>query len=206
MPRPSSKALIIDCAESLFAEEGIDGVSLRQINEASGLSPAALHYHFGNKESLITEVLQRRLRPKAIRDAELDLLISGENRVSPQAIASALVTPLATIFIEDETGGESYVQILSQIYSDRSQKFHTHLPRAFQSSINKFHKLLPALEPENTELLPDLKRRYQLAVITMIQGLANFSAPAKASASSVKQLKQQYVESLISFIENGLTI
>lgn len=207
MPRPSSKSHIIDCAESLFAEEGIDKVSLRQINEASGLSPAALHYHFKNKESLITEVLQRRLRPKAVREAELDLLIGKELEVTPRAIASALVNPLATIFIEDGAGGESYVQILSQIYSDRSQRFHPYLPKAFPTSINKFYKLLAELvDSDNKEAEAELKRRYQIAVVSMIQSLASFSAPLKASDNSATQLKQQYTKSLIGFIANGLTI
>ena len=58
MPRPSTREKLLDCAEELFAEHGLEGVSLRTINAEAGLSPAALHYHFGTKDRLV-EVLLR---------------------------------------------------------------------------------------------------------------------------------------------------
>lgn len=52
---------ILDQAERLFAERGIDAVSLRAINAAAGVSPGILHYHFGNREPLIESIISRRL-------------------------------------------------------------------------------------------------------------------------------------------------
>ena len=45
---------LIDAAESLFAEHGIGGVSLREINRAAGARNAvAVQYHFGDREGII---------------------------------------------------------------------------------------------------------------------------------------------------------
>ena len=45
---------IIAVAEKLFAECGVDGVSLNEVTRASGQrNKSALTYHFGSKEGLM---------------------------------------------------------------------------------------------------------------------------------------------------------
>ena len=51
--RSSTPNHLLDVAERLLAERGLDGVSLRRINTEAGLNPAAIHYHFGSKSALI---------------------------------------------------------------------------------------------------------------------------------------------------------
>ena len=47
---PSTKEQIVLAAEGLFAERGIEGVSLRQIGTAAGNgNNSAVQYHFGTK-------------------------------------------------------------------------------------------------------------------------------------------------------------
>lgn len=42
----------LDCAVRLFASAGYDGVSMREVANAVGVTPAALYYHFPDKEQL----------------------------------------------------------------------------------------------------------------------------------------------------------
>jgi AcrR family transcriptional regulator len=59
-PGQGELALIL-AAERLFAEHGIAGVSLRQINQAANQKNlAAVHYHFGSREKLVRAVLEHR--------------------------------------------------------------------------------------------------------------------------------------------------
>jgi AcrR family transcriptional regulator len=44
---------LVSSAEQLFSEHGVDGVSLRAINAAADVGPAAVHYHFGSKQGLV---------------------------------------------------------------------------------------------------------------------------------------------------------
>lgn len=60
--RKSSQARILKAAEELFGERGFDGVTTREIVERAGLSLSVLHYHWGTKEDLYTEVLRNSLR------------------------------------------------------------------------------------------------------------------------------------------------
>lgn len=51
-------------AVSLFSKAGYDGVSMRDIAESAGITPAALYYHFKNKDELYSETLALCFRTK----------------------------------------------------------------------------------------------------------------------------------------------
>ena len=63
MAKKSSREHIVAVATALFARRGLS-VSLREINDAAGLSAAAVHYHFKNKNALLDAVLRSRLRSR----------------------------------------------------------------------------------------------------------------------------------------------
>ncbi len=54
---------LLDAAELAFAENGIQQASLRTITAAADANLAAVNYHFGSKDGLIREVLQRLVGP-----------------------------------------------------------------------------------------------------------------------------------------------
>ncbi|WP_126639510.1 TetR/AcrR family transcriptional regulator [Embleya hyalina] len=58
-----SRARLLDEAERLFLAQGYDRVSVRAVNAAAGMNPAAVHYHFGSKRDLVVALLQQRLGP-----------------------------------------------------------------------------------------------------------------------------------------------
>lgn len=51
---------ILDAALDLFARNGYDRTSFREVARATGLSQAGLLHHFSSKEALFVEVLRRR--------------------------------------------------------------------------------------------------------------------------------------------------
>src|SRR6185295_619338 len=58
-----TREALLDAAEGLFAEHGIQASSLRAITQRAGANLAAVHYHFGSKEGLVRAVFSRRLKP-----------------------------------------------------------------------------------------------------------------------------------------------
>jgi AcrR family transcriptional regulator len=52
------KQHLLETAEQLFTEHGYQAVSIRDIAQASGVTNAALYYHFPSKEALFDEVLE----------------------------------------------------------------------------------------------------------------------------------------------------
>ena len=63
MARADTKERILDAAEHLFAERGVDGASLRAVTREAHVNLAAVHYHFGSKEGLLEAVVARRIGP-----------------------------------------------------------------------------------------------------------------------------------------------
>ena len=64
---------LLDVAEDLFARQGYDGTSLRQVAEAAGIKEPGIYNHFPGKQGLYEAVLFRALNPMAeALSAQLD--------------------------------------------------------------------------------------------------------------------------------------
>jgi AcrR family transcriptional regulator len=55
------RGIILDAAKQVFAEEGLEGASLRAIAVRAGYTAAALYFHFDSKEAIYAEVLKASL-------------------------------------------------------------------------------------------------------------------------------------------------
>jgi len=65
------KQHLLEVAEQLFTEHGYQAVSIRDIAQASGVTNAALYYHFPNKEALFDEVIEHHTDKLAQRLQEV---------------------------------------------------------------------------------------------------------------------------------------
>ncbi|MFF6790970.1 TetR/AcrR family transcriptional regulator [Streptomyces filamentosus] len=63
MARGNTRQRIQDVALELFAEQGYEKTSLREIAERLGVTKAALYYHFKTKEDIIIGIFQDLTRP-----------------------------------------------------------------------------------------------------------------------------------------------
>jgi AcrR family transcriptional regulator len=83
-PGPSGTAdirkSILDAAEYLFATRGFAATSIREIAEQVDVTPAMVHYYFGNKKHLLQAVMEQVLEP--LTDALADLRQHGQISVS----------------------------------------------------------------------------------------------------------------------------
>src|SRR5688572_28051662 len=80
---------VLTAAESLFAEQGYNGASLRQITKRAAVNLASVNYHYGDKESLYIAVIKRRLQPiNLIRLAQLQ---AAEYQAGTQPVPLSLI-------------------------------------------------------------------------------------------------------------------
>ena len=57
-----AKTAMLEIAEQLISERGLDRVSMRDVATAAGQrNNSAVQYHFGSRDGLILQVLRRRL-------------------------------------------------------------------------------------------------------------------------------------------------
>src|ERR1700760_1995777 len=93
----ATRVALLDAAERLFSQNGIEGTSVRDIVKEAGTNLGAINYHFGTKDRLALEVFARRIEPvNRERIARLDALEAAVHPEKPklEQILDALVRPV----------------------------------------------------------------------------------------------------------------
>ncbi len=88
--RADRRSLLLDAALTLFAQQGVQNTTLRNIADYVGLTAAMAHYYFHSREQLLDALVEERLLPLAIRINEA----FDEDGRSPEAMVSAFVRRL----------------------------------------------------------------------------------------------------------------
>jgi len=118
---PSTREIILDTAEALFARQGHDGTSMRQITSEAGVNLAAVNYHFGSKEALVQAVLKRRLA--VLNQERLRLLDELEARaggqpLKPSQIVDAFFGTLLRLAARPDHAGKNFLPLLERTMTD----------------------------------------------------------------------------------------
>lgn len=75
---PDLRERLLDAAIACFVREGIAGASLRTIATEAGVTPALLHYYFGDKAQLQEAVIAERVMP-AFQQLRDPILAAGDD-------------------------------------------------------------------------------------------------------------------------------
>ena len=153
MASAETRQRILDAAETLFVQHGINGVSLRQIAAKADIRISHLQYHFKTREELYHAVFERRIlainedRLSRLDEIEQD---SGFDNAHLEDIVRALVEPMVMRSGDHETGGANYATLLNQVSNEPaeyarqiSQEFFDPIARV---TIQAFSKALPNLD------------------------------------------------------------
>lgn len=119
MPRFDTRLALMRAAEQLFAQQGVDRVSLREIAIAAGQrNVSAATYHFGSKRELIEAILERHSLP--IQETWRPVLEQSKvEQVSLHHLLELVVRPLVTK-VDDPDGGRCYLELCAELVSSRS--------------------------------------------------------------------------------------
>lgn len=158
MSADDTRRVLIAAAERLFADQGVDGPSLREITRAAGQrNTAALQYHFGDRDDLLLAVLDKHGRDIDVkREALLDS-VELDHPPNARALAGALVVPLVAK-LDDADGGPEYLRIVGEM-AMRPLRFAKPLVAAADTpSMRRWLKDVEALVPPEASGRP-LHRR-----------------------------------------------
>lgn len=170
MPRPSTREKLLDCAEELFGAHGIEGVSLRAINTAAGLSPAALHYHFGTKQSLVEALLERRM-PALMerRRVLLDELSNIATPITTRDVLGALINPMVELLVEGGEPSLRYLRLLHRLQTDGDLDPQFVIER-WPGGVDRLEPLLRKANPALA--VATLRLRLQLVIEVILRSLS----------------------------------
>ena len=199
----ATRMRLMQAAERLIAERGIDGVSVRDITAAAHTNSASIHYHFQSKEGLVHALMEdRAARIRERRQAYLRRL--DGHRPTVREVAEAMVNPT----FEFVSGGQgeadtayvgflaalleepSMVPAVERCFSDQYDAYFDALQRARPdlaqtSAVNRvcfaLHLVLNSVSEPARGLRTWIERHHPPAVDHIRQDLIDFIAGALAA-------------------------
>jgi len=161
---------ILQAAERLFSERGIDAVSLREITTAAGVNSAAAHYHFGSKEAVLEELFARRARPIADRRAQLlgELEDDRHGRPVVEDVLRAFLQPALDLMETPE--GLAFTRLRARMMFERDDVKREIMARTFDATsrmaMDALARALPKLPRK------ELQWRFHFLLGSMVYSMA----------------------------------
>lgn len=146
----STKTALLDSAEKLFAQNGIDGTSLRAITQDANANLASVNYHFGSKEGLVSAVFGRRLRPLNSRRLELldQAILEKDRSARLRGILRAFVGPVLKMRFDRQQGNPEFIQLLGRTFAESPGQPNPGLLAEFEQVLSRFVSALSETVPE----------------------------------------------------------
>jgi AcrR family transcriptional regulator len=133
-----TREALLDAAESLFSEHGIQAASLRAITQRAGANLAAVHYHFRSKEGLVRAVFSRRLEP--LNRERLRLLeecdLEAEDAVDQ--VLNAFIAPLLRMSRETPEGARDFARLMGRAFMEPSEEVRAMLVEELGGTVSRF--------------------------------------------------------------------
>lgn len=196
----ATRQRILEEAERLFAERGIEAVPLRDIGAAAGQrNHAAVQYHFGDRLQLIQGVMEFRAGASdERRDAMVADLMFADDPPEVNDIVAAFVWPLA-IHLEQEN---HYLAFLSRFITEEGG-YEALGDRAIHAgaSVGTLRKLVGRLAPGIPE--PVLDERWWVTLTSCVHSLARYQS-AERKRERLPARVDVLLNDLVSYLSAGL--
>jgi AcrR family transcriptional regulator len=187
-------------AEQLFAERGIAAVPLRDIGIAAGQkNHAAVQYHFGDRESLVREIIAYRATLSERLRVEMfaDLVSRGQPQVSD--LVRVFVLPLAA-HLEERS---HYLAFMSRFITERGGYRGLDPSMGIPSAtVSTLHSLLRRLLPDHPAGVLD--ERWVVLMTSTIHTLARYQA-VMVTGGELGSPIETLLEDLVLFLTAGLS-
>jgi len=212
MPEPQRKTSakehtrqqLILAAERLFAESGIDGVSLRQINVAAGQkNSSAAHYHFGSKDALILSIYQHRMEHvNERRIATLEQIESAGNADDVRQLVDAIVHPIVDEIDADDSG-RNYIRFMAQAIGHPQLDLIALWKQEHSGGLARALELLRAALPNVPD--PIFGQRFGLSFEQIVHSLADREKLRRSAKNTFEVDSALFVNNLIDCIAGAMS-
>lgn len=195
---------ILDAAEKLFADQGFEAVSLRQITAQAEVNLAAVNYYFGSKEGLIIEVLARVVGP--INEKRLAMLDEAEAEGKPveiERILEAIFLPVVSSMNESEHSRQVVLKLAGRCMSETSAEMPETMRRLFREVADRFCSVLLKTLPHLSEA--EVFWRVHFSFGSMLYALTQHETLVSVSEGKVHaDDAEKAMEELMAFAAGGL--
>jgi len=115
VPGQRTRDALLEHGALLFARHGVARVTARQVHEAAGArNESALHYHFGNIDGLVAEIIRVHVDAVEVRRAPLVDAIGAAGKTGDvRELVRALAVPISGDL--DTPVGRAHLRIVAQL-------------------------------------------------------------------------------------------
>ncbi|CAG0980181.1 Biofilm operon icaADBC HTH-type negative transcriptional regulator IcaR [Burkholderiales bacterium] len=140
-PKKKMREEILELAIPLFAKAGYDGISMRDIAAAVGVTPAALYHHFSDKEQLYLDAVGYAFEEKV---GPLKTLLDGGG--NPWERIEAFITRLANLLAAER----DFLRLMQWVLLDSDERRQRSLVDCvFRDLFNALRNLAGELAPSH---------------------------------------------------------
>lgn len=197
--RFSTRERILGAAESLFAQHGFAGASLRQVTTAAKVNLAAVNYHFGSKDTLIEEVLRRRL--DALNAKRVDALEALDEDAALEAILHAFIRPALELSLSGEDGA-GFVRVLARAYADHNDRLRRFMSENYGHILKRFAAAFARRLPHLSK--DEMYWRLDIVSGAVTYAMTNFGMIKRQPGMSEEAYREQTAAHLVHFAAAGL--
>jgi AcrR family transcriptional regulator len=202
----STKELILDTAERLFAEHGLDATSVRDITGAAGVNLGAITYHFGTKQNLIAAMFNRHFGPFV--QWTLKLIDEAEQKARPKPasiedLLEAMMRPMVEGSFCAGKKNIPFMRLMARCQGEPNLEIQRLIRSYMQPVFSRFaaalHRVLPELPPE------ELFWRIQFLIGSMHRALLVSSREDLPIPKAAKKLDAEgLLRRLVAFGAHGM--
>jgi len=169
-----TRSKIIAVAERLFAEQGIQNVSLSAIAKtAKQGNRGVVQHHFGNKEALLQAIIDKHFPAVALARHRM---LDGLDQLADyplRSLVEVLVLPNAAK-LDDPDGGRSYLLIRAQLTAESTLAFYETMGREGRTQVGPNDRLAACIARKLAGVpQPVVLQRTTLSISLLFHGLSD---------------------------------
>ena len=200
----ATRGRLLDAAEALFAEKHHDSVTLKEIANEANANVGQIVYHFGQKESLIKEVIDRRAgvisADRLVLLDSYERLVSREN-VELEPVVRAFLEPYFDRLKSDDPGWRNYALFIGRSVWDGV--LAASISTAFNPTAVRYVDAIRAAVPSLT--VADGGRAFQFMLAGLYGSTTNDSRINSLTGDDTLSGDfQGYLEVLVPFVVGGI--
>jgi len=196
----ATRERLLDAAERLFAQRGLDAVSVRDITRAAGASLGAITYHFGAMRKLVVAVFNRRMAPLTRQRLEGLSAVekaAGKGPLPLEAVLEAMFRPAVMEAMTGERAGVVFGKLMARSMMDPNPNLEKYIHSQVEPVIRRFDAALLRAVPELTP--EDAFWRMHLLVGGLHQSLLMMDRKPPAGLPRLRLDAETYVRRFVAF-------
>lgn len=206
-PISAAKRRLLDASEQLFAAHGFDAVSVRDVTQLAKANVAAVNYHFGSRNGLVSLVITNYL-PGIFEEriARLDVLEKKwpGKAVPVEELLEAFVRPLSTAVKKSELPEQLCWCLLGRMVALRADELPRDLDEQSKILIERFNKALArTLGSLSSE---EIGWRMHFVAGALIQTLTQPNPPGSGTTVTMEATLTRFIRFAIAGLRDGMEV